>query len=96
MGTLIGHHASPRKRWHWINRSTQQARGSLTVHVKIPTTDGGFDEFKTKEGVFDAVSATLVERGQSGLVTSCHQGTFFEDMGHLANGPVAQQILEGI
>ena len=32
---------------------------------------------------------------QSGLVASCHQGTFFEDVGHLADGPVAQQILEG-
>jgi hypothetical protein len=51
-----------RKRWRRINWSTQQARGSLTVRVKIPTTDGGFDKFKTKEGVFDAVSATLVER----------------------------------
>ncbi len=50
-----------RKRWHWINRSTQQLWGSLTVRVKIPTTDGGVEEFKTKEGVFNAVSATLVE-----------------------------------
>ncbi len=83
------------KRWHWIDQSTRQARGSLTVQVKIPTTDGGVDEFKTKEGVFNAVSATLVERFQSGLVANCHQGTFFEDVGHLADGPVAQQILEG-
>ncbi len=84
-----------RKRWRRINRSTRQAWGSLTVRVKISTTDGGFDEFKPKKEVFDAVSATLVERFQSGLVASCHQGTFFEDVGHLADGPVAQQILEG-
>ncbi len=45
--------------------------------------------------MFNAVSATLVERFQSGLVANCHQGTFFEDVGHLAGGPVAQQILEG-
>lgn len=25
----------------------------------------------------------------------CHHGTFFEDIEHLADGPVAQQILEG-
>jgi hypothetical protein len=84
-----------RKWWHRINRSTRQARGSLMVRVKIPMTDGGVDEFKTKEGVFNDVSATLVERFQSGLVANCHQGTFFEDVGHLADGPVAQQILEG-
>jgi hypothetical protein len=65
------------------------------VQVKIPTTDSGVDEFKTKEGVFNAVSATLVERFQSGMVANCHQGIFFEDVGHLADGPVAQQILEG-
>jgi hypothetical protein len=41
------------------------------------------------------VSATLVERFQSALVAQCHRGTFFEDMGHLADGPAAQQILEG-
>ncbi len=76
-----------RKRWHWINRSTQQARGSLAVWVKIPT---GFDEFKTKEGVFNAVSATIMEQFQSGLAAGCHGGTFFEDVGHLADGPVAQ------
>ena len=84
-----------RKRWRQINRSTRQAWESLTVRVKIPTTDGGFDKFKTKEGVFDAVSATLVERFQSGLVANCHQGTIFEDVRHLTDGPVAQQILEG-
>jgi hypothetical protein len=45
--------------------------------------------------VFDAVSATLVEQFQSGLAAGCHQGTFFKDVGHLTDGPVAQQILEG-
>ncbi len=28
-------------------------------------------------------------------VATIHQGTFFEDVGHLADEPVAQQILEG-
>ena len=36
-----------------------------------------------------------MERFQSALVRPCHQGTFFEDVGHLADGPIAQQILEG-
>ncbi len=41
------------------------------------------------------MSTTLVERFQSALIALCHRGKFFEDVGHLANGPVAQQILEG-
>ncbi len=83
------------KRWQRINKSSGKARGSLTLAVTVPIADGGFSEFKTKEGVFQAVSETLVERFQSALIAQCHQGTFFEDVGHLANGPVAQQILEG-
>ncbi len=63
--------------------------------VKVPTTNGGFEEFKTQDRVFRAVSATLEERFQSTLVAHCHQGTFFEDVGHLADSPAAQQILEG-
>jgi hypothetical protein len=41
------------------------------------------------------VSKTLVERFQSALVADCHRGTFFEDVGHLADDPAAQRILEG-
>ncbi len=41
------------------------------------------------------MSMTLVERFQLALVAQCHHGTFFKDMGHLADGPAAQQILEG-
>jgi hypothetical protein len=63
--------------------------------VKVPTPEGGFQEFKTQDGVFQAVSATLVERFQSALIAPCHRGKFFEDVGHLADGPVAQQTLEG-
>jgi len=86
-----------RKRWRRVNRSTRKARGGLTVAVKMPTTDNeaGFHEYKTQEGFFQAVSATLVERFQSALIAPCHRGKFFEDVGHLADGPVARQILEG-
>ncbi len=63
--------------------------------VKVPTVDEEYVEYKTQEGVFQAVSATLVERFQSALVAQCHCGTFIEDVGHLADGPLAQQILEG-
>jgi hypothetical protein len=65
--------------------------------VKMPTTDGegGFHKYKTQEGFFQAVSATLVERFQSALIAPCHRGKFFEDVGYLADGPVARQILEG-
>ncbi len=44
---------------------------------------------------FHAVSTTLVEQFQSALVAQCHCGCFFDDMEYLADGPVAQQILEG-
>jgi hypothetical protein len=30
--------------------------------VKVPTSDGGFDEFKTKEGIKGAVSPIILER----------------------------------
>ena len=45
--------------------------------------------------MFDAVSTTLVEQFKSGLVAGCHRGTFFEDVGHLTDGPVVQQVLKG-
>ncbi len=83
------------KMWRRINRSTRKAHGSLTVAVKFPTVDGGFNEFKTKEGVEGAVSPIILERFQLALVAPCHQGFFFEDVGHLVDGPVSQQILEG-
>jgi hypothetical protein len=79
------------KRWRRINRSTRKARRSLTVAVKVPTVDGGFDEFKTKEGIEGAVSPIILERFQPALVAPCHWGTFFEDVGHLVAGPVSQQ-----
>ncbi len=63
--------------------------------VKVPTLDGGSEEFKTKEGVFQAVSPILQERFQAALVAKCHCNTFFDNIGHLVDGPVAQQILEG-
>jgi hypothetical protein len=78
-----------------INKTTGKAHGSLTLAVKVSIAEGGFSEFRTKESVFQAVSETLVERFQLALIAQCHQGTFFQDMGHLANGPVAQQILKG-
>jgi hypothetical protein len=79
-----------------LTKSTGKARGSLTLAVKVPIADGGFSEFKTKKaGIFQAVSETLVERFQSALIAQCHQDTFFEDVGHLADGPVVQQILKG-
>jgi hypothetical protein len=53
------------------------------------------DEFKTKNRVFQAVSVTLNERFQLALVAQCHRSSFFKDIGHLADRPVAQQILEG-
>ncbi len=80
-----------------MNRSTQKAQGGLTVAVKVPTieVEEGFYKYKTQEGFFQAVIATLVERFQSALIAPCHRGKFFEDVGHLADGLVAQQILEG-
>jgi hypothetical protein len=53
------------------------------------------EEFKTTEGVFQAVSLILQERFQAALVAKCHRGTFFGNIGHLADGLVAWQILEG-
>ncbi len=44
--------------------------------------------------MFLEVSKTLTKRFQSALVAQCHQGTFYKDIGHLADGPVAQKILE--
>ncbi len=84
-----------RKQLRRINRSTCKAWGSLTVWVKVPTLDGGHDKFKTKDTLFYAVSPILLERFQSALIAPCHRGTFFEDVGHLVDGPVSQQILEG-
>jgi hypothetical protein len=56
---------------------------------------GGYKKITMKQGVFNAVSPIILVRFQSALVAQCHLGTFFEDAGHLANGPAAQQILEG-
>jgi hypothetical protein len=63
--------------------------------VKIPTSDGGYDQFKTKECVEGAVTPIILERFQSALVTSRHWGSFFEDVLHLADGLVSRQIIEG-
>jgi hypothetical protein len=67
----------------------------LAVAVKVPTAEGGHIKYKTKDGVFEAVSPITQERFQSALVAQCHQGTFFQDVGHLGDGPAAQQILDG-
>jgi hypothetical protein len=56
--------------------------------VKVPTSDGGFDEFKTKEGVEGGITPLILERFQSALVAPCHRGSFSVDVGHLANGSV--------
>jgi hypothetical protein len=84
-----------RKRWRQINWSTCKARGSLMVAVKVPIANESHNEYKTKEGVFEPVTPILLERSQSALVAQCHQETFFEDAGHLADKPMAQQILDG-
>ncbi len=63
--------------------------------VKVSTANGGCKEFKTQDRFFQAVSTTLADRFQSALVAHCHHGTLFEDVGHLTDGPAAQQILEG-
>jgi hypothetical protein len=52
-------------------------------------------KYKSKEGVFKAVSPIILEWFQSALVAQCHRGKFFEDIGHMADGPAVQQILEG-
>jgi hypothetical protein len=84
-----------RKLWRRINKSTCKAQIRLTVAVKVPTVDGGHMEYKSKEGAFEAVSPIILEWFQSSLVAQCHRGKLFEDIGHLANSPAAQQILEG-
>jgi hypothetical protein len=66
------------KRWRQVNRTTRKAGGGLTVAVKVPIADGGYDKFKTQEGVFQVVSKTLVERFQLALVADCHRGTFLK------------------
>ena len=83
------------KRWKRVNNSTGKKRGSLTISVKVPTAEGGVEEFKTRDDIFFVVSKHLTERFQAALSAQCHRGTFFKDIGHLADGPVAQQILEG-
>ncbi len=71
----------------------------MTIAVKVPHEDSAgedqYTEYKTKDGIFLVLSKTLVEQFQSALVAQCHQGTFFEEIGHLADGPVSQQILLG-
>jgi hypothetical protein len=62
------------------------------VVVKVPTADGGHIKCKTKDGVFEAVSPIIQEWFQLALVAQCHQGTFFEDVSHLANGSAEQQF----
>jgi hypothetical protein len=83
IGGILQKEAS-RKRWRQVDRSTWKTRGGLTVAGEVPTPEGGFQEFKTQDGVFQAVSATLVEMFQSALIALCHRGKFFEDVGHLA------------
>ncbi len=84
-----------RKQWRQVNRTTCKAREGLTVVVKVSTANGVCEEFKTQDRVFQAVSVTLVDRFQLALVAHCHRSNFFEDVGHLADGPAAQKILEG-
>jgi hypothetical protein len=66
-----------RKQWRRINKSTRKAQGGLTVAVKVPTADGGHMEYKSKEGVFEAVSPIILEQFQSALIAQCHRGKFF-------------------
>ncbi len=63
--------------------------------VKVSTPDSGLEDFKTKEGVFQAMSLILQEWFQAPLAAKCHRGAFFDDIGHLADGLVARQNLEG-
>jgi hypothetical protein len=88
--TGIIHKEATKKKWRRINWSTRKARGGLTLAVKVPTQDGRHNKYNTKDSVFGAVSPIILERFQSALVAQCHRGTLFEDIGHLANGPVAQ------
>ncbi len=80
-----------------MNRSTRKAQGGLAVAVKVPIADveEGFHKYKSQEGVIQAVSVTLVKRFQYALIAPCHRRKLFKDVGHLADGPVARQILEG-
>jgi hypothetical protein len=77
----ILHKEASRKGWRRVNLSTHAARGGLIVAVKTPAASRGVDEFKTKEGVFHAVSATPVERFQSALIAPCHKGIFLKTSG---------------
>jgi hypothetical protein len=65
-----------RKDWRRINWSTWKPQGGLTIAVKVPQEDGTSNnqhiEYKTKDGIFLAVSKTLLERFQSALVAQCH------------------------
>jgi hypothetical protein len=85
------------KYWRCIKLSTRKPQGGLTIAVKLlhkdSLGDNQYTKYKTKDGIFLAFSKTLVEQFQSALVAQCHQGTFFEEIEHLADGPVAQQIL---
>jgi hypothetical protein len=67
------------------------------IAVKVPHKDSAGNnqhtKYKTKDGIFLEVSKTLVEQFQSALVAQCHCGTFFEDIGHLADGPVNRSFL---
>ncbi len=94
--TEINQKEAIRKQWRQINRSTRKACSSLTVAVNVPTAKGGQNKYKTKEGVFKAVIPILLEWFQLELVAQCHRGTFFKDVGHLVNRPVAQKILDSI
>ncbi len=92
-------HKKLRKYWHHIYQSTWKPWGGLTIAVKVPHKDSAgkdqYTKYKTEDGTFLAVSKTLVEQFQSALVAQCYHGTFFEEIGHLADGPVAQQIILG-
>ncbi len=61
-----------RKRLRVINASTRRVRRGSMVSMKVPTADGGHNEFRTKDGVFNAVSPIILERFQSALVARCH------------------------
>ncbi len=63
---------SLQKQWRRINKSNWKARGSSIVKVKVFTADSGVTKFKTKGGVFQAISEVIGERFQSALVTLCH------------------------
>jgi hypothetical protein len=97
---MILQHEKACKDWRRINWSTWEPQGGLTITVKVPhkdsTSNDQHTEYKTKDGIFLAVSKTLVGQFQSALVSQCHQGTFFEDIGHLADETVSQKNLLGM